>query len=410
MVDTRAGTSSTDEPMSTGVSRRAMLVGTAAGVAGTALGAAPIAGAEAATHSTPYPLWRTAGRRGILYGSSIATWQLDEDYSALYKRQAAVLWPEDDLLWYRLKPTPESPLDFSYADQIIELAEANKQLVFGGPGLVWDEGFGDGWQDSDLWDISEERARKLLYGTLRAVVHRYRGRVAAWIVVNEAIVNGTDEGHRGLREDVPWFATIGPEYVREAFHLAHETDPHACLVLNDFGYETVNQYGDEPADKMRATLKVLDDLHHHHVPVHAFGVQAHLLADQFRERFHAKQYRRFLRELADRGLKIFITEMDVLDDGLPAATGPRDRAVADVYRRYLDVALEERDVAAVISFGLTDRYTWLDEDYPRDDGAHRRPLAFDDALRPKPAFHAIQRALHDAPRRRPRFVAPRGRC
>jgi endo-1,4-beta-xylanase len=145
------------------------------------------------------------------------------------------------------------------------------------------------------------------------------------------------------------------------------------------------------------------------VPVHAFGIQAHLLADQFRERFHAKQYRHFLRELADRGLKIFITEMDVLDDGLPAATGPRDRAVADVYRRYLDVTLEERDVAAVINFGLTDRYTWLDEDYPRDDGAHRRPLPFDDELHRKPAFYAISRALHGAPRRRPRFVAPRGR-
>ncbi len=385
------------------VSRRSMLLGTAAGAAGAAVGLSPVGRAAAATGSATYPLWRTADHRGILYGSSIATWQLDDDYADLYRRQAAVLWPEDDLLWYRLKPNPDSPLDFSYADRIIEFAEANDQVVFGGPGLVWDEGFGDGWQDSDLWDISEQRARSLLYGTLRAVVRRYRRRVAAWVVVNEAIVNGTDQGHRGLREDVPWFQTIGPEYVAHAFHEAHETDPHAVLVLNDFGYETVNQYGDQPADKMRSTLRVVDDLLEHDVPVHAFGVQAHLLADRFRERFHAKQYRHFMRELSDRGLKIFITEMDVLDDGLPKAAGPRDRAVADVYRRYLDVALDERDIAAVISFGLTDRYTWLDEDYPRDDGAHRRPLAFDRALRPKPAFSAIRSGLHAAPRRRALF-------
>jgi endo-1,4-beta-xylanase len=226
-------------------------------------------------------------------------------------------------------------------------------------------------------------------------------------VVNEAIVNGTDQGHRGLRKDVPWFRTIGPEYVAHAFHEAHESDRRACLVLNDFGYETVSQYGDKPSDKIRATLQVLDRLLHHDVPVHAFGIQAHLLADRFHERFHARQYRRFLSELSDRGLKIFITELDVLDDGLPKAPHRRDRMVADVYKRYLDVALEETDIAAVINFGLSDRYTWLEEDLPRDDGGHRRPLPFDENLHRKPAFHAIHSRLASAPRRWPMFDGPR---
>jgi endo-1,4-beta-xylanase len=388
----------------TATSRRSVLLGAAAGVVGAAAAATPLGSAVAAdAPDRVSPLWKAAARRGLLYGSSIATWQLDPDYVELYRRQAAVLWPEDDLLWYRLKPTPDSPLDFTYADQIFEFAERNHQLIFGGPGLVWDEGFGDGWQDSDLWDISEERARMLLYGTMRAVLRRYRGRVAAWVVVNEAIVNGDDDNYHGLRKDVPWFATIGPEYVAHAFHVARENDPHACLVMNDFGYETVDQYGDRPVDKQRVTLHVLDRLLGQGVPIDAFGVQGHLLADRFRERFHAKQYLRFLSELADRGLKIFITEMDVLDDGLPKAPGVRDRMVADVYRRYLDVALQEKAVKAVISFGLTDRYTWLDEDYPRDDGAHRRPLPFKRDLEPAPAYYAIRSELRQAPHRRPMF-------
>ncbi len=396
--------------VSSTVSRRSVLLGAAAGVAAAGV---PLAGASAAgtsageTSTAVTPLWRTAARRGLLYGSSVATWQLDPDYARLFRRHAAVLWPEDDLLWYRLKPAPDAPLDFTYADQIVAFAERNHQLFFGGPGLVWDEGFGDGWQDSDLWDISEKRARSLLYGTMREVVHRYRGRTAAWVVVNEAIVNGRDESYHGLRKDVPWFATIGPEYVAHAFHVAHETDPGAMLVMNDFGYETRNQYGDYAIDKQRATLRVLDRLLAAGVPVHAFGVQAHLLADRFAERFHARQYQRFLSELSDRGLTILITELDVLDDGLPAARRPRDRMVADVYRRYLDVALEERGVAAVINFGLSDRYTWLQEDYPRDDGAARRPLPFDEDLAPKPAFHAVHDSLRQAPRRRPVFHLPR---
>jgi len=389
-----------------GVTRRSVLLGAAAGVAGTAAAAGPL-GSAAAAGAVPAaePLWRTAARRGILSGSSTATWQLDDEYAALFRRQAAVLFTEDDLLWYRLKPTPDSPLDFTYADQIIAFAERNHQLVFGAH-LVWDEGFGEGWQESDLWEISERRARRLLYDTLRATMRRYRGRVAVWSVVNEAIVNGTDEGYHGLRTDVPWFQTIGPEYVAHAFHEAHEADRHACLLMNDFGYETVNEYGDRPVDKQRATLRVLDRLLEQGAPVHAFGIQAHLLADRFHERFHARQYQRFLTELSDRGLRIMITEMDVLDDGLPAATGPRDRMVADVYRRYLDVALEETDVAAVVSFGLSDRYTWLQEDHPREDGAARRPLPFDEDLRRKPAFAAIQGRLGHAPRRRPMCDAP----
>jgi endo-1,4-beta-xylanase len=71
-----------------------------------------------------------------------------------------------------------------------------------------------------------------------------------------------------------------------------------------------------------------------------------------------------------------------------------------VYRRYLDVTLEEPAVKAVVSFGLSDRYTWLQEDYPRDDGADRRPLAFGQALRAKPAYRAILHKLHQAPDRK----------
>jgi endo-1,4-beta-xylanase len=406
------------------ISRRNVLLGGGAGVLGASAGLVPfeVAGAAPATAEKTRlgvnvpALWRAAARRGIVYGSSIATWQFQDDatgeitdraYAKLHPHHAALLAPEDDLLWYRIKPTPDSDLDFTHPDRIYDFAEKHGQLVYGGPGLVWDQGFGEGWTDEDLWGIGEKRARKLLYGTLRRVMHRYRGRTAVWVVVNEAIVNGKDRGHFGLRTDVPWFNTIGSGYVAHAFHEAREADPHAMLLLNDFGYETVNQYGDRPVDKMRHTLQVVDNLQKHDVPLDAFGIQAHLLADHFHERFYPKQYQHFIHELGHRGLEVLITELDVLDDGLPKARKPRDKRVADVYRRYLDVALDCREVKAVISFGLTDRYTWLDEDYPRDDGAHRRPLAFDRQLRTKPAYHAMHTKLSHAPHRRRAFRLPR---
>jgi endo-1,4-beta-xylanase len=381
------------------VGRRSLLLA-AAGAAGFAVAGGPAGPASA--DGARRPLWKVARERGVAFGSSIATWQFDADYPSLHAREAKLLFTEDDLLWYRLKPAPDAPLDFSHADRIVGFAEANRMRVFGAH-LVWDQGFGEGWPEDYLWSIDEARARELLFGTLSVTVRRYRGRVDAWSVANE--VTGP-EGVRGFRTDVPWWETIGPSYVAEAFHLAHSIDPEALLVINEFGFETVNEWGDEPEPRRRATLQVIDKLLRDGVPVHALGVQAHLLADRFAERFDARSYRRWLDRVADRGLDILITELDVLDDGLPAAVRPRDAAVADVYRRYLDVALSHRAVKAVMTFGLTDRYTWLQEDLPREDGAARRPLPFDEDLRRKPAYRSLARSLAGAPGRRPLWTLP----
>ena len=335
---------------------------------------------------------------GVVYGSSAATWQLsDAAYRRLFAREADILFTEDDLLWYRVRPTPEAEIDFSYADKIVRFAERNDMLVFGAH-LVWDEGFGEGWTEEDLWGMDESTARRMLFGTLEQLVRRYRGRIDAWSVVNEAI--GTD-GSDGLRTDVPWYASLGPSYVAESFRRARDNDSDAVLVLNEFGFETVDDFGSDPVAKRRAALQVVDDLLAEDVPVDAFGVQGHLLADGFGDNFDPAGYRRFLGDLADRGLDVLITELDVLDDGLPPDPATRDRAIADVLRRYLDAALAEPSVKAVMTFGLSDRYTWLQEDYPRADGAPRRPLPFDIKLRPKPARRAVRTALDEAAPRCP---------
>ena len=394
------------------LSRRAFLVraagAAAAGLVGCSRSSTPVDRAAAprptpvdcpAAETGPQALWETALQAGLVFGSSAATWQLsDPEYRRLYQREAAILFTEDDLLWWRLRPTPTSDLDFRFGDRVIGFAEEQGMLVLGAH-LVWDDGFGEGWTAEDLWTLDERSARNLIFGTIDRVVGRYRGRVAAWIVANE-VLDGA-----GVRTDVPWYETIGPSYVAESFHAAHEADPDALLLLNDFGYETDDDYS-LAADRRAATLSFLDELLGQDVPVHALGVQAHLQADRFEE-FDADGYRTFLSEVADRGLKILITEMDVLDDGLPAAVQARDRAVADTMQRYLEVALDEPAVTSLIAFGLSDRYTWLEEDYPRVDGEPRRPLAFDEDLRPKPAYDALETSLQEAPLRAALWVPPR---
>jgi len=194
------------------------------------------------------PLWQPASDLGLDFGASPAPWQAeDKPYLEVVAHEAAIVVTEDDLLWWRIRPTPDSELDFRYGDQSMALAKERQQLVLGAH-LNWDEGFGGGWTGNDLWGIGEETARRLMLGTGEAALGRYRGRVAGWVVVNEAIDAQQDDG---LRRYYPWYETVDPTYIAKAFQAAHAAGPEALLVLNEFGFET-DEGDDAAADKQRA--------------------------------------------------------------------------------------------------------------------------------------------------------------
>ena len=67
---------------------------------------------------------------------------------------------------------------------------------------------------------------------IRTVVSRYRGKVSSWDVVNEVL----DDGEPYLRTS-KWVTIAGTEFVARAFEWAHEADPDAVLVYNDYNVE-----------------------------------------------------------------------------------------------------------------------------------------------------------------------------
>ena len=380
------------------LTRRSFLAYTGAGAA-TVLGG----GLATLTRATPAiaaptgALYQAAAAKGILYGSSTATWQFQPDpaYAALFAGEAGMLFTEDDLLWYRLKPTPTAPLDFSFGDAAFAFAQANAQSVFAAH-LVWDEGLGEGWPPDALYFLTEQEARDHLYGTIDPEVTRYAGQTKAWVCCNE-ITDGRRKDANGFWTVNPWYQTIGPTFAEEAFFLANQRDPNAILIMNEFGTEQ----GSAATGKRTSVLKAIDYLQSRGAPIHALGIEAHLTYKGFASNFNATAFRAFLSQVASRGLHIFITELDVLDDGLKANIAQRDAAVAQVYSTFLSAALQEPAVKIVVTFGLSDRYTWLQEDFPRQDGAARRPLPFDENLQPKPAYTAILNAFNAAPTRTP---------
>jgi endo-1,4-beta-xylanase len=102
-------------------------------------------------------------------------------------------------------------------------------------------------------------------------------------------------------------------------------------------------------------------------------------------------------------LKIVITELDVDDRGSPADIATRDHAIADVYARFLAVALDEAAVCGLVTWGICDPYSWYNStwfpDYARPDHVLQRPLLFDADLQAKPSFYAVLNALRNAPKR-----------
>ena len=67
---------------------------------------------------------------------------------------------------------------------------------------------------------------------IETVVGRYRGRIAMWDVVNEAL----DDGPAFLRPS-GWSTACGEEFIAKAFEFAHAADPQALLIYNDYNNE-----------------------------------------------------------------------------------------------------------------------------------------------------------------------------
>jgi endo-1,4-beta-xylanase len=335
-------------------------------------------------------LGKRASAKGLIYGAAVRQSVLssNKDIAAAVIRECGMIVPEWELKWNFQRPTPTT-FDFSKGDWLANFAR-NHRMLFRGHTLVWHEPAAmPSWFSTF---INSQNARQMLLEHIKTVVGHYAGKVHSWDVVNEAI-NISDGRADGLR-NTPWLQFLGADYIEMSFRAAAAADPQALLVYNDYGldYDT-----SEAEAKRTAVLKLLERLKSKGTPIHALGIQAHLSGDE--THFHPQKLRNFLSKVASLGLKIMITEMDVTDKKLPLDVNLRDRIVAGVYEDYLSVALDEKAVIAVLTWGMSDYYTWISEFQPRPDRKPVRPLPLDAQMQRKLAWNAIARAFDNCPKR-----------
>jgi endo-1,4-beta-xylanase len=377
------------------ISRRQFVAGGAAVAALELAGCAHVRGPGVPAAPEVETLRAAGARRGILAGCAVQVQHLRNDpaYAALVGQQAGIVVDEKALKMGPLRPSPTEYF-FDDADYLFEFAKKHKQHVRG-HNFVWHEQM-PSWFDSY---VTRANAERVLVEHIERVGGRYAGRVHSWDVVNEAIE--IKDGMKGGFRNSAWLKLLPgdgiavPGYIDIAFRTARRVDPKAMLVYNEYGIEAE----DAASAKKRAdVMALLRAMQARGIPVDALGVQSHLTAGS-RQAFspeyaYGSGLRAMIRDVRAMGLKVLLTEMDVSDRKLPADNVVRDVAVAATYGGYLREALAENAVVAVLTWGITDKYTWLDYGYQqREDKAPQRCLPFDGDMRAMQAFFAERDAL-----------------
>ncbi len=328
------------------------------------------------------PLRVRAENNGRIFGAALTADQLrrDKEFRNAVIRECGMLVQENDLKWFYLQ-RDGGAYDFRNADYIQKFAQDNGMQVRGHL-LLWYRSIPSYLDDL----VNKSNAEKIIVDHINKVAGRYAGQMHSWDVVNEAI-NIKDGLEGGYRPSL-WFDALGPDYLDLAFETAAKADPDGMLIYNDYALDYAREQDHE---KRAAVLALLKRLKNNNIPIHALGMQSHLNAGRYP--FDRDVLIRFFDEVAELGLRIYVTELDVQDKWISADVASRDRSVADEYRQFADVYTTHPAVDAVVTWGLSDRYTWVNEHKPRIDGLPQRSLPLDHKMRRKLAWKALADAF-----------------
>jgi endo-1,4-beta-xylanase len=276
---------------------------------------------------------------------------------------------------------------FNYApgDYIVGFA-AQHHIRMHGHNFIWHQALPD-WVlnfqgDSLAWE-------NLFKTHIEGEATHYKGQVASWDVVNEAIRD--DNGQLRNQDGTPgdgtgsiWRRHLGPDYIARAFLYAHEADPNALLFYNDYGQE----WGGVKLDSM---ITLVTNLKTRGIPISGIGMQMHIDIN-----VDTAGVSSALKRLAATGLLVHVSELDisvnpnnnpniVFTSALQLQQAALYQFVAESYRANVPAAQRY----GITTWEFSDHDSWIMPTYNRRDW----PLPFDSAYKKKPAYFGLLKGL-----------------
>ncbi len=295
--------------------------------------------------------------------------------------------PENVMKWMYIHPEPKT-FNFEKADRYIALGMANNLYTLGHT-LVWHS------QAPDYLNKVSDSATLVRYleNHVKTLVTRYKGKIAAWDVVNEAL---NEDG--SLRESV-FLKFLGEDYIKRAFELAEKADPKAQLIYNDY-----NLWKPE---KRKGVVRLVKRLQDSGIKIDAVGLQGHWNLSEP----SLVDIEQSIITFNELGLKVHFSELDIsvlpnpwdlvgaeisqnFDESSYMNPYPEripdsvQMALANRYQDIFKLFLKHREKIDRVTFwGISDQGSWLNN-WPIK-GRVNYPLLFDREFNPKMAYDSI---------------------
>ena len=341
------------------------------------------------------PALKDVFKDDFVIGAAISIDQLtgkEPDSIAVVEKHFNTVTPENILKWELVHPEPDK-YNFEPADKLLDLAQKNNMQIVG-HNLVWHNQTPK-WvfEDKNGNPIGREALLERMKEHIFTVMGRYKGKIFAWDVVNEAIL--PDGQYRRNK----WFQIIGQDYLVKAYEYAREADPDAELYYNDYNMWKKQQYV--------GVIGLIRYLESNGIKVDGLGIQGHWALDVP----PMSEVETAFKAVSELGIKLMITELDICvipfaDDyhnlrdlsSLPPEEQKRmspypgalpddvQKKLADRYVEVFSMFLKY-NVKRITFWAVHDGQSW--RSYMPIRGRTDHPMLFDRQCKPKQAFYAV---------------------
>lgn len=296
-------------------------------------------------------------------------------YDTVVAHEFSMIVAGNVMKWSSIHRDSRYAYRYANPDIMMSFAAANAMKVRGHT-LFWYQQ-NPTWLTSTTWNA--ETLKVVLKEHVDSVVGHYKGRIAAWDVVNEALNDGTGT----LRvTGSPWATTIGRSYIDLAFREARAVDPAALLFYNDYNLEF-------PGAKQDSAFALVSDMKSRGVPIDGVGFQAHFQVNADGSGVPSQATLvTTLQRFAALGLKVHITELDIRVR-TPGATAAELTAQSTGYANVVGACLAVSACEAIVVWGLNDGESWVPGTFP----GYGQALLFDDVFGRKATYNAVKAAL-----------------